>query len=264
MITPLSMTVEIPDSAQTSSEHSNASDDFTASYKLGGGGGRYYRELGFSGCSPSYPVKQEFIDVGGEVDLQRSRTTHIGLRGGYIRDTVHPVSDFGSLEDSIGVTIDRTEDVGYGNVYVSGEWRHVGIGGGVLFTSNPLHLDNPEDDPTDNDVHVYPTGHLRFGDLSRFYISGHLFEGVPLYSGGGAFFGGAGWRPIHALEVYGGFSASGPYHKEGWIGRVTADFNRSWSLQTTLRFPVQYQDYDQDEYGVSASLTYRTFRPGSD
>ena len=263
MITPMSLALEVPDFTQTSSEHSNAGNHFTTSYKLGGGGGRYYRELGLSGCSATYPVKQEFFDVGGEVDRQVSRTTHIGLRGGYIHDTVHPVSDITALEDSIGTTIDRTKDVGYGNVYVSGEWHYIGVGGGILFSSDPLHLDNPDEDPTNDDAHVYPTGHLRFGDLSRLYVSAHLWEGVPLYSGGGVFFAGVGVRPIHALEVYGGYCASGPYHEEGWMARVTADLGRAWSLQTTIRFPVQYQQYDDKEYGVSASLTYRMYRPGS-
>jgi len=265
LITPLAMTVEIPDSTHAPGERP-AGDDLTTSFTLGGGGGRYVREIGFSGCTstPPVPVKQEFFDIGGEIDRQTGQRTHIGMRAGYIHDTAHPTAaDLTTIEDSLGFGIDRTDDVGYGNVYVSGEWKHVGLGGGALFTTGPLHIDNPDDDPTDDDWHIYPTGHLRFGSLSSFYISGHVFEGVPLYSGGGLFFGGAGWRPVPALEVYGGYSTAGPYFEEGWIGRVTADLNRSWSLQTMLLFPRDYQGNDVDEYGVSAALTYRTYRPGS-
>lgn len=259
LATPLSMAVELPDSTtpeQTTSE-------FTTSFRAGGGGGRYYHTLGFSDCGTSVPVKQDFVDFGAEIDRQANKTSHFGLRGGFIHDTTDTLTDISALEGQLGSNVDRTRDVYYGNLYGAREWKSVGFGLGVLMTSKPLSIHNPQD-PTDDEFHIYPTGHLRFGDPSRFYVSGHLFEGVPLYSGGGVFYVGAGGRPVPSLELYGGYFASGPYREEGWVGRINYDLNRHWTLGTVVRFPSSYQNYDEKEYGVSASLMYRTFRSGSE
>ena len=255
---PLSMTVELPDSSMTEP----TPGDYTTSYRIGGGGGRYYHTLGFSDCGTSVPVKQEFVDVGAELDRQTAVTSHLGLRAGYIHDTTDTLSDISDLESSLGSHVDRTREVYYINPFAAREWRTIGFGLGVLFATRPLNIHNPQD-PTDDDVHIYPTAHLRIGDPSRVYISGQLFEGVPLYSGGGVFNAGAGVRPVHALELYSGFYASGPYREDGWVGRINYDLNRRWTLGTVVRFPSDYQNYDAKEYGVSASLTYRSFRPGS-
>lgn len=260
LATPLSMTVELPDST---TPEPGTNHELTTSYRIGGGGGRYYHMLGLSDCGTAVPVKQDFVDFGGEIDRQFGKTKHLGVRAGYIHDTTDTLSDISEFEGSIGSNVDRTRDVYYGNLNGAGEWRMVGFGLGVLVASEPLSINDPQD-PTDDDFHIYPTAHLRFGDLSRVYISAHLFEGVPLYSGGGLFYAGAGVRPIRALELYGGYYASGPYHDEGWMGRVNLDLNRSWTLGTAVRFPSDYQNYDQKEYGISASLTYRTFRTGTE
>ena len=256
---PLSMTVELPDSSMTEP----TPGDYTTSYRIGGGGGRYFHTLGFSDCGTSVPVRQEFVDVGAEFDRQTGKTSHFGLRAGYIHDTTDTLTDVSQFENTYGAHVDLTHDVYYGNVYGAREFEYVGVGLGVLVTSDPLNIHNPQD-PTDNDVHLYPTAHLRVGDPSKLYISGHLFEGVPLYSGGGAFFAGAGARPVRALELYAGVYASGPYKEEGWVGRISLDLNRNWTLGAMARFPSEYLDYDQKEYGVSASLMYRTYRPGSE
>jgi len=252
------MTVELPDSTVEPTSNS----ELATSYRIGGGGGRYYHSLGLSDCGTTVPVKQDFADFGGEIDREFESAKHLGVRGGYIHDTTDTSSDISEFEGSIGSEIERTRGVYYGNLYGAKEWQKVGLGLGVLVTSKPLSIDHTLD-PTDDEVHIYPTAHLRFGDPSRVYISGQLFEGVPLYSGGGVFNAGAGARPVHALELYGGFYASGPYREDGWVGRINYDLNRRWTLGTVVRFPSDYQNYDAKEYGVSASLTYRSFRPGS-
>jgi len=256
---PLSMTVELPDSTVEPTSNS----ELATSYRVGGGGGRYYHTLGLGDCGTSVPVKQDFVDVGGEIDRQFNGGKHLGVRAGYIHDTTDTLSDISAFETSIGSNVDRTRDVYYGSLYGAREWKHFGLGMGVLMTSKPLSIDNPQD-PTDDDFHIYPTAHLRFGDLSRLYVSGHLFEGVPIYSGGGLFYAGLGVRPVRVLELYAGYCASGPYYDEGWLGRVNVDLNRRWTLGTAVRFPSDSQEYDVKEYGVSASLTYRAFRTGSE
>src|SRR5678815_659709 len=151
---PLSMTVELPDSSMTEP----TPGDYTTSYRIGGGGGRYYHTLGFSDCGTSVPVRQEFVDVGAEFDRQTGKTSHFGLRAGYIHDTTDTLTDVSQFENTYGAHVDLTHDVYYGNVYGAREFEYVGVGLGVLVTSDPLNIHNPQD-PTDNDVHLYPTAH---------------------------------------------------------------------------------------------------------
>ena len=258
---PLSMTVELSDS--TTMPEAGKNHELATSYRIGGGGGRYYHTIGFSDCGTTVPVKQEFADFGAEIDRESDGGKHLGFRAGYIHDTTDTLSDISALENQLGDHVDRSRDIYYGNLYGAREWRSVGLGVGMIVASKQLSISDPLD-PTDDDVHVYPTAHLRFGDLSRFYVSGHLFEGVPIYSGGGVLYFGAGFRPVRSLELYGGYHLSGPYEDEGWIGRINFDLNRRWTLGTMVRFPSDYGQYDVKEYGISASLTYRSFRPGSE
>lgn len=254
------MAVELPDSM--TSEQSTG-HELATGYRVGGGGGRYYHTLGLSDCGTEVPVKQDFVDVGFEIDRQAEETKHFGLRGGFIHDTTDTLTDISQFESAIGENVDRTRDVYYGNLYGAREWRTVGFGLGVLVSSDPLSINEPKD-PTDDEFHIYPTAHLRFGELSKLYMSGHLFEGVPLYSGGGIFYAGVGGRPVRALDLYAGYYASGPYHDEGMIARINVDLNRRWTLGTVVRIPTDYGTYDEMEYGISASLMYHAFRPGSE
>ncbi|HXV12840.1 MAG TPA: hypothetical protein VEC56_01410 [Candidatus Krumholzibacteria bacterium] len=234
-------------------------------FTLGAGGGRYYREVypfGTECSSTQVPFEQEYADVGFEFDHQASRTGHLGVRAGYISGDATLAT--GAILDG---TVDATTIVGerstwYVNPYFSVEKKGFGIGAGGMLSSNPLLLSGQEDYPVDDDVSLYPTGHVRLGSLSQFYISGHLLEGVPVYSGGGALMAGAGLRMFPSLELYAAYCAEGPYQNEAWLGRVTIDLHRSWVLMTTLRFPTSYQLEPDDEYGMSFGLSYRWYRPG--
>jgi hypothetical protein len=72
---------------------------------------------------------------------------------------------------------------------------------------------------------------------------------------------GVGGRPVSALELYGGYCSEGPYEDESFLGRVTLDINRSWTLMTTLRFPTDFSNefgpYEDSEYGASFGFSYR-------
>jgi hypothetical protein len=131
---------------------------------------------------------------------------------------------------------------------------------GGLITSAPLQTGDVEEIPIDYSGQLYPTGYIRFGSLSRFYFSGHLLESVPVYSGGGLFVGGVGARLVKWLELYAAYCSSGPYQHESGLGRVTVDLNRNWTLMSTFRFPVEYKDKPDDEYGVSIGVSYRHYR----
>jgi hypothetical protein len=225
-------------------------------FTLGGGGGRFYRELRFSECSSPnswVPFEQEYADVGVEVDAQISDKGHVGIRGGYI---------FGDTELAgvVDPSIPEQLEIFYVNPYFSHSREEFGFGLGGLISSAPLQTGDGEDFPPDDREHLYPTGYIRFGSLSRFYFSGHLFEGVPLYSGGGVFIGGGGFRPVKWLELYAAYCSAGPYQHESALGRVTVDLNRNWTVMSTFRFPVEYKDQPDDEYGVSIGVSYRHYR----
>ncbi len=152
-------------------------------------------------------------------------------------------------------------DTYYVNPYFSREGKTLGWGAGVLISSRELYTGDDTNDPLEDEAGYYPTGHIRFGSLSKFYISAHAWEGVPLYSGGGMILLGAGGRPVSALELYGGYCSEGPYENESFVARVTLDINRSWTLMTTVRFPTDFSNefgaFDDKEYGASVGLSYR-------
>ncbi len=282
MIAPMSVAVVIPvdstdapmDSIVTSvaapydaleSPSATPVDERISKFTLGGGAGRYYREVYPFGteCSTTrIPFEQEYVDVGVEWDHQNSDTRHTGIRAGYIGGDATLAT--GAILDG---TVDTTTVVGetstwYISPYVSVERKHFGVGLGALLSTNPLQWEGQEDYPVDDDVSLYPTGHVRLGSLSEFYVSGHFLEGVPVYSGGGTLIVGAGLRMSPWFEIYGAYCSEGPYQNESWLGRVTIDLNRSWVLMTMLRFPTTYLLEPYDEYGMSVGLSYRWYRPG--
>lgn len=249
----------------------DASYEKVTKFTMGGGGGRYYREILFpyvTECGPSnYPVpfKTDYIDVGGELDHQVNRVARVGVRGGYIGTET---SLAGVVDTVVAGEPTESQSTVYINPYFSFEWKWVGLGAGALITTHPLQDGSGEDTPVDTDAAIYPSSHLRFGTLSRFYVSGHLWEGVPLYSGGGLLVGGVGLRPVKPLELYAGYCSEGPYQEDGWLGRLTVDLGQSWTFITTVRFPTDYtsdQGYAQteSEYGVGVGISYRKYTPGN-
>jgi hypothetical protein len=268
----MGLAVGVPvDSTFAPSDSVDASYERVTKFTMGGGGGRYYREILFpymSDCgtsSYSVPFKEDYIDVGAEFDYQADRVTHWGFRGGYIQTDATLV---GVIDTVIaGAETPNQQDTGYINPYVSFEWKQLGLGAGALFSTHPLHDGDSEDYPVDTGAAIYPSAHLRFGSLSRLYISGHLWEGVPIYSGGGMLMAGVGVRPVKPLELYGGYCAEGPYQTGAWLGRLTIDIGRSWTILTTVRFPVDYSSeysYDfsetsESEYGIGVGISYRWY-----
>jgi hypothetical protein len=233
----------------------------TTKFTLAGGGGRYYREYRIGGeCSSSDPATfhEEFVDVGAEIDRQISDRGHVGIRGGYVHETAGLVADPGFVGE-LGSS--REISTYYGNPYFAHEWEDFGVGFGVLVSSRPLYTGDEKDSPFEDDVAAYPTAHLRFARGSKFYLSAHLWEGVPVYSGGGMFMVGFGGRPLSSLELYGAYCAEGPYEEESFLGRVTFDINRTWTMMTTFHFPTnfsnQFGPYEDKESAVSVGVSYR-------
>lgn len=257
------LTSALPDSVDTSYERATK-------FTMGGGGGRYYREVLFpfpANCG-DYPVpfKEDYIDVGAEFDQQVNRIAHVGIRGGYIGTDASAVVTIDTV--IVGADPSAEESTFYINPYFSFEWHYFGFGAGALISTHPLQDGSSEDVPIDTDGAIYPSAHLRVGSMSSFYVSAHLWEGVPVYSGGGLIMVGVGARPVKALELYGGYG-EGPYQDDGWLGRVTVDLGRSWTILTTVRFPADYTYNDpsfgesslDSEYGVGVGFSYRLYTP---
>jgi len=267
LLAPMSLTVQIPqDSLETAPDSTGVNyfhqQEHITKFTLGGGGGRFYREIALptgTECTPYVPVEQDYVDAGAEVDYQKGRVLHLGARGGYIHGEAI------DLPDTVQTYIDQYGDldqleVYYINPFVSFEWKYVGLGAGAVVASDPVVLDD-EALPVDTGTEIFPTAHLRFGDLSKAYVSAHLLESVPLYSGGGLFVAGLGVDLIPHVGLYGGWSSGGPYIENAALGRVRVDLNRQWSLMSTLRIPVEYEGpypNADDEFGVSIGVIYRS------
>lgn len=263
---PVDSTSVVPHTVDTSYER-------VTKFTMGGGTGRYYRQVLFPyvsdcGTTGTYPVpfKEEYIDVGGEFDHQANRVAHVGVRGGYIDTDATLVGIIDSV--FVGEGNPEQQTTFYLNPYFSFEWKWVGLGLGGLFSTHPLHDGGFEDYPIDTGAEIYPSAHVRFGSLTGLYVSGHLLEGVPVYSGGGTLVGGVGLRPVKPIELYAGYCGEGPYQDAAWLGRLTVDLGRSWTILTTLRFPTDFEDSgesSESEYGIGVGISYRlyTLTPGN-
>ena len=264
LIAPMSLAVRVPvDSIATSATpNSSDVDTRTTKFTLAGGGGRFYREYRLGGeCAANDPTTfhEEFGDVGAEIDYQHGDKGHFGIRGGYVHETAELVADPG-LTGELGSS--RGIDTYYANPFISHEGDKFGLGAGVLITSRPLNTADQEDSPFKEDVAIYPSAHLRFSRSSnQLYLSAHLWEGVPIYSGGGMVMMGLGGRPFSWLDLYGGYASEGPFAVEGFLARATFDLNREWSLMTTVRFPTDFSNevgtYEDQEGTVSLGVQYR-------
>jgi hypothetical protein len=277
----MGVAVEIPsDSLEMSASTSDDGEYRTTNVTLGGGAGAYGRVVHVTGLVPldcyggtvSEPVegdvkfRQAFEDYGGQVDHQTTVDMHVGVRGGYIRETGSYIGSTlaPAVVDSLfgAVPPDSTFSYYYFNPYFSLERNDWGFGLGVVVSDNRLWTGTEEYGEHD-DYSVYPTGHIRLGDLQKAYFSLSLWEGVPIYSGGGRLVGGIGVRPAPWLELWGGMAGGGPYTNEGIIGRANVDVGRHLTLGASIRVKGDADEGfapDFSEYGTSFSLTYKFVR----
>jgi hypothetical protein len=109
------------------------------------------------------------------------------------------------------------------------EERGFSLGVGVLFADRHLY------ESTEREPKEYPTGHLRIGSRSKRYFSLGVLESVPLYSGGGFFDAGWGFRPAPWADVWLGGSFGGPYDSPGMLVKLNLRPMRHWSVGANLR-----------------------------
>ena len=293
LLAPMGTAIEIPsDTLRTDDSPTTISPlplgpERITRLTFAGGQGTYGRvihasrtiSLGFyggDGCSPGgeltrqidsdFRFEHEYKDYGGELDTQVSDKTHIGVRGGWIDETAHyrgSTLDADTVSAYFGnVAFDSTITTSYINPYLSMEKETIGLGFGVVFANDQLWRDRVRSYGEHDEPSVFPTGHIRVGELDKLYIKASLWEGVPIYSGGGMFDLGVGLHP-GPVEVYAGLETGGPYTDSGLLLRGSLDMGKHVTAGGSVRLE---SDSDTDfmptisESSANVFLTYKFIR----
>lgn len=274
LIVPLGARFQVPsDSAMTQ-------DPLATTFTFGAGGGSYARDIKvFLGtlpgteCAPAQSIDRNFVvessyqDVGGSIDFQSKEEFHFGARGGYVWEqstyngdipenplTLEPVPIPEGAEAETGFY--------YINPYIAVEGRRFGLGIGFIYSSRKLATGDTETrsiggNVENDDGTIEGTMHIRVG--STVYASYQLWEGVPLYSGGGKHVVGLGIRPGKVVHFWGGM-ATGPYQGNKALFRLDISPSPRWTIHTNYRVPGAYQSTGTArESGASVALSYRIF-----
>jgi hypothetical protein len=211
--------------------------------KVAAGSGSFDQEWRFvSGMNDCGPIETpihfdtDFTDVGGEIDYKPGRTWHVGVRGGFVRETVEDVARLSSAfnADSIAATVDLSDDIYYVNPYVAAEWTWIGFGGGLMLSSKRLEIGDSHDLPPSDDSAAGFSGHFRLGKKSAAYASFSGGESVPYYSGGGAINVGLGVAVTKYVDLWGGI-ATGPWPDEALLVRAEVHPSPRWSVGGAYR-----------------------------
>jgi hypothetical protein len=249
-----------------------------------GGQGTYGRivhasrtiSLGYDSCTgfentrqidSDFRFKNEYNDYGGELDIQANEKLHIGVRGGWVNETAHYMGS--SLDPAVVDTFlsyidfpDSTITTSYINPYFSVEKETVGFGLGVVLADNQLWRDEVREYGEHDEASAFPTGHVRLGELDKVYLKASLWEGVPIYSGGGMFNLGVGLHP-GPLELYAALETGGPYTDSGLLLRGSLDLGKHLVAGANVRMSSE-SDTDFmptiSENGANVFLTYKFIR----
>jgi len=274
------MAISVPESDST----------YRTTITLGGGSGRHGTGLdvylgtvdgsGYGCEGTSYPAREvrrpvdleeRFIDIGGGIDHQLEGSKwHLGLRGGYVREEATLVGS-APINPLTNETVDISEAMSsyaqtsywYVNPYVAIEGSKIGIGIGALGSQAPLRTAETKRIPEDllEGAGIQPSFHFRLGPRDKFYVSYSLWEGIPIYSGGGMHNAGVGFLLGRHLDVWTGYAFGGPYRTDGMLVRATLGASSAVAVNISLRVPVDYQSADGygsiNEIGGSVGLQFR-------
>jgi hypothetical protein len=152
--------------------------------------------------------------------------------------------------------LDRTEEfyedppqsrgfIFHGMASLEGRVGEIGMGGLLVNREELIETDRA----------VFPTFRLRlnFHPEGRTYLSAHLFDSFPFYSGGSMFRMGTGFRPVGNTDLWLGMDF-GPFDA-GILGSVSQPIGNSFRIGLTGR----YGESDPDrmaEHAFSVKLTY--------
>lgn len=113
------------------------------------------------------------------------------------------------------------------NPNASFEGRKVGFGLGVNLGGESKY---------DHDFEISPvSGHLRLGPRRTAYFSTHVFEDVPLVSGGAPVRMGLGFRGGSLMDGWLGVGFPAPSDKAGFVAKADLHLNRSLDVNLTGR-----------------------------
>jgi hypothetical protein len=100
----------------------------------------------------------------------------------------------------------------YVNPHASLDWTYAGLGGGYIYSNQTIYTGGELGFETDQ--HNFGSGHLRVGRADRIYLLMSVAEGMPLYSDGGLFELGIGFKPHSRVQALATLSAL-PYDAAG-------------------------------------------------
>jgi len=257
LITPMAVGVYVPgDTLDTVVEPGSES---STTFRVAAGGGQY---MSFTrDCDGGVVTRnrEDFRDVGAEIQHSFNGTVELGARGGYTEDSRV------FAPDPPPATFDprdwEEKGVYYVNPYFASESDRFGIGAGLIVATGSLNTNYQEDEfrignqfEGQNGIHYYPSAHLRFGRNRSTYVSVHFLEGLPLYSGGGALDLGIGARLAPRVDMWFGSTFGGVYDSGGVLLKLRIEVGDRFELQPNARmgFPA-----GETEYGLGLSLGYR-------
>lgn len=282
-IPPDSVATNSPFDSLTTNSPSDEGHDRITRFTFAGGSGTYGRTLHtsrtiFAGTdcygdpynqqiNADFNFKDEFSDYGGEIDVQATDKFHVGVRGGWVNETVKYWGT--NLDPALVDTLFQSVDLGdtsftyyYINPCFAIEGETIGFGLGFVYSNNRLWTNETVDYGNHDDDTVYPTGHFRAGRLDKVYAKLSLFEGVPIYSGGGTWTAVVGGRLVKPVELLGGFSARGPYTQSSVLLRANVDLGRYWMIGVNHRWKSDVEDAFMPRFSESAtslSLSYKIY-----
>lgn len=193
VVAPLAVDGNVPDP-----------DSSATSLVLGYGAGSYAYVT--RGCEGEVidRYQRRFQDAGGEVKHHFNGPIEAGLRANVLREMP-----------------EYEKNTVVWNPYVSMEWKGVGLGVGVNFMRDRTVRYG------DREFDVLPvSAHLRFGSLRSVYFSTHVFEDVPLVSGGGPVRTGLGFHVGPVVDGWAGMSLPIPYDMPGLAAKADVHVTR--------------------------------------
>ena len=174
----------------------------------------------------------------------------VGIRGG--RFESDDVLDPDHLEES------RHFDRWYLNPHVAIEGETFGVGFGLIAPGVVAHvreLGGPDESVArkNSRTQIPLSGHLRVGQRNDVYMQASLAENTPIYSGGGLFNIGLGYRVMNGARGFTGFS-TGFYEQPAMLQQASIDVP---STPIQVQLSTRFGGFGNDpESGGSVGLVY--------
>jgi len=216
-------------------------------------------------------LEEKFTDIGGGIDHQVGNSKlHLGVRGGYVFEQASvpgrmPTNPQTGLPIDINPATSSYANTSYGyvNPYLAIEGHKMGIGVGLVASQVPLRTQATTRVPEDlnsSESGAQPSFHLRFGPRDKFYCAYRLWEGIPIYSGGGMHNVGIGFALGKRADVWAAYASGGPYRTDALFLQTVIHPNSSVGFNFSLRVPKDLQTAQADgtisELGGSIGLVF--------